>query len=48
MEALEIALGDVMMEAIKRGKSWVWNHIKERVRNYFSSYVLSYTYQGQH
>ena len=48
VEALEIALGDLMMEEIKRGKSWVWNHIKERVRNYFRSYILSYVYQGQY
>ena len=48
MQALEIALGDLKVEKIKCGKTWVWNHIKERIRNYFDSYILSYLYQGQY
>ena len=32
----------------KRGKSWVWNHIKERVKDKSGCNILSYVYQGQY
>ena len=36
------------MEEIKRGKRWVWNNMKERVKTYFGGNILSYLYQGQY